>query len=162
MSMAMPRNTTSTHYALAAVAVLGSALSAYAAYVGPGFRGAYGVKPMYLNYFGMFMTGAFGLGFIFATEMLMRMKAKFTLFDSIHLFLGQFCGFTMMTVCYAIYALTDAAGGFRLAAIWIAGAGLLGPARFILYMDPVLTPEGVGGDPFLILTAGVLGVLGSM
>ena len=110
----------------------------------------------------MFMTGAFGLGFVFATEMLMRMKANFTAFDDNHKFMGQFCGFTMICVCYAIYALTEPAAGFTLSLVWIAGAGLLGPVRFILFMDPVMTPEGVAGDPFLILIAGVLGVLASM
>ena len=158
--MAMPKNTSTAHYVLAGLAVIGSTLCAYAAYAGAG-TGAM-IDSIYLNYFGMFMTGAFGLGFIFAPEMLMRMKANFGTFDDNHKFLAQFCGFTMVTVCYTIYALTDPDGGFRLTAIWLAGAGLLGPTRFILYMEPVMTPEGVGGDPVLILIAGVLGLLGSM
>ena len=122
--MAMPKNTSTTHYVLAGLAVIGSTLCAYAAYAGAG-TGAM-IDSMYLNYFGMFMTGAFGLGFIFAPEMLMRMKANFGTFDDNHKFLAQFCGFTMVSVCYTIYALTDPDGGFRLTAIWLAGAGLLG------------------------------------
>ena len=80
--MSAPKNTTNTHYALAGVGVVASLLNGYAFYKGPGDSPM--VDPQYFVYFGIFVGLAFGLGFILAPEMLMRMKARFPSFDDNH------------------------------------------------------------------------------
>ena len=160
--MAMPKNTSTTHYALASVAFVGACLCAYSAYVGAGSATA-GLDPQIFVYLGIFMTCAFGFGFVLAGKMLMEMKTRWDPpFDSNHKWLGRFCGMTMLTLGYTLYAVLDTASGFQVAAIWITGAGLLGPTYAILYMDAIMTAEGMVGDCFLILICGIVAFLGTM
>ena len=112
---------------------------------------------------GLFFFTAFGLAFLAAPKMLMEMKSVWNPpFDNNHLFLCRFCGFSMVTIAYTVYSLLDTADGFTVAGIWLAGAGLLGPAYAILYLEPIMTPDGIAGDAVLILVAGVVGFLCTM
>jgi hypothetical protein len=82
MSMSAPKNTSNAHYALSGVGIIASLLNAYVAYAGPGDNPM--VDPKYFVYAGIFLAAAFGLGFTLAPEMLMRMKARFPIFDDNH------------------------------------------------------------------------------
>lgn len=162
MSMMAPKNTTNTHYALALVAVVGSLMCFYASYSGPALIGAT-VAPKYAVYFFCFMVGAFGAGFLIAPKFLMSMKTYWNPpFDKNHEFLGRFCGFSMLTIGYTMYFFLGTNDAFKVGALWLGGAGLLGPCYALLYLDPIMTPDGIAGDPFLILVGGILALLGTM
>ena len=61
-----------------------------------------------------------------------------------------------------LYALLDTAGRFTATGLWVSLAAIVGPTYAILYMDPVMTPDGVAGDPFLLLIGGIIGFLGTI
>lgn len=156
-----PKNTTNAHYALSAVAALGSILCGYSAFAGPGESPLFYTQRILFVYVGVFMASAFGLGFLADPQFLLQMKMTMT-FDKHHQFMGRFCGLTMLMLGYVLYAKLDVADGFQVAGLWIAGAGLLGPAYGILFLDPIMSPHGLSGDCFLILMAGTVGVIGTM
>ena len=141
--------------------VAASFLNAYNVYAGPGTAGA-AAKSKYYGYFGMFMAFAFGLGFVIAPEFLSRMKTKFDAFDGTHLFYGRFIGCNMVVFGITLAFILDTAGAFKATGVWMTLAVLFGPTYACIAMDPVMTPDGVAGDPFLILIAGVIGFLGTM
>jgi hypothetical protein len=145
MAMSAPKNTTNTHYALAGVGVVASVLNAYVAYKGPGEAPT--VDPKYYVYFGIFMGIAFGLGFVLVPEFLMRMKARFTTFDDNHLFLARFVGFNMCIIAYYYYAMLDTETAFKACAIWNTVGVLFGPTYGLLYLDAIMTPDGMAGMP---------------
>jgi len=159
--MAMPKNTTNTHYACAAVGIVASLLNAYNIYKGPALFSPV-LAPKFYGYFGIFMAAAFGGGFLVAPEFLSRMKTKFTLWDGTHTFLGRFIGVNMVVFGIVLYALLDTAGRFTATGLWVSLAAIVGPTYAILYMDPVMTPDGVAGDPFLLLIGGIIGFLGTI
>jgi hypothetical protein len=156
----MPKNTSNGHYACAAVGLVASLLNAYNVYQGPGASPALDAK--YYGYFGIFMAAAFGLGFVIAPEFLSKMKTKSPAWDGTHTFLGRFIGINMCVFGITLYALLDTAGSFAATGLWVSLAAIFGPTYAILYMDPVMTPDGVAGDPFLLLIGGIIGFLGTM
>jgi len=157
MAMAAPRNTSNTHYGFAAVSITGSLLCGYSAYTGIGLLPT--VPAQWFINFATFVLGAFGLAFFAVPHILLPTKAKYARgFDDNHGFIARFCGFSMLMLAYLVYSL-DTATAFQLGAIWIAGAGILGPTYTILYLDPVMTPDGLLGDFFLILIGGILSFL---
>jgi len=160
MSMSLPKNTTTAHYAVAGVGVVSSLLNAYVIFKGPGDSPILDAK--YYGYFGIFMACAFGFGFLVAPEFLSRMKTNFTTWDGTHSFLARFVGVNMLVLGITLYALLDTAGAFTATGLWVSLAALFGPTYAILYMDPVMTPDGVAGDPFLLLIGGIIGLLGTM
>ena len=108
-------------------------------------------------------TCAFGLGFLVAGKMLMEMKSRWASpFDENHAFLARFCGATMLVLGYSLYAVFPTADGFKIGAMWLAAAGLLGPTYGMLYLDAIMTPDGLAGDCFLILACGAVAYLGTM
>ena len=158
--MAMPKNASMTHYGFAATSFLGACLCGYSFYTGAGSSTR--LDPQIFVYLGVFMTCAFGLGFLLAAKMLMMMKTRWDPpFDSNHAWLGRFCGMTMLVLGYSLYFVLDTASGFRIAALWLTGAGLLGPTYATLYMDAIMTPDGIAGDCVLILICGVVAYLGT-
>jgi len=156
----MPKNTTTAHYVCAGVGVLASLLNAYNIYKGPGSSPI--LDPKYYGYFGLFMAFAFGVGFVLAPEFLSRMKTRFTAYDGSHLFYARFIGINMVVFGVTMLTLLDVAGRFTATGLWVSLASLVGPTYAILYMDAVMTPDGVAGDPFLLLIGGIVGFLGTM
>ena len=158
--IATPKKITTAQYVCAGVGVAASLLNAYNVYAGPGEAPILDAK--YYGYFGMFMAFAFGLGFVIAPEFLSRMKTKFDAFDGTHLFYGRFIGCNMVVFGITLAFILDTAGAFKATGVWMTLAVLFGPTYACIAMDPVLTPDGVAGDPFLILIAGIIGFLGTM
>ena len=147
-------------YVCAGVGVAASFLNAYNVFKGPGTDTV--LPPAFYTYFGMFMAFAFGLGFVIAPEFLSRMKTKFDAFDGTHLFYGRFIGCNMVVFGITLAFILDTAGAFKATGVWMTLAVLFGPTYACIAMDPVMTPDGVAGDPFLILIAGIIGFLGTM
>ena len=158
--IATPKKITTAQYVCAGVGVCASLLNAYNVFKGPGIDTV--LPPAYYTYFGMFMAFAFGLGFVAAPEFLSRMKTKFDAFDGTHLFYGRFIGCNMVVFGITLAFILDTAGAFKATGVWMTLAVLFGPTYACIAMDPVMTPDGVAGDPFLILIAGVIGFLGTM
>lgn len=76
-------------------------------------------------------------------------------------FLARFIGINMVVFGITLYALLDMTGAFKAVGLWVSLAVLVGPTYAVLYMDPVMTPDGVAGDPFLMLIGGIVGFLGT-
>lgn len=150
-----PKNTSNLHYAGACVSLTGSLLCGYAAYAGIGFSPK--LPPAYFVNFATFVVCAFGFAFLAVPNILLPTKSRFrTGFDDNHAFIARFCGFSMLVIGYHLYAVLGTSDAFKAGAIWTCGAGLLGPTYASLYLDAIMTPEGLGGDFFIILIAGVL------
>ena len=159
MSMAVPKNTSTTDYVLSGCSALGALMSAYAAYAGPG-TGAI-VPAQYFINFTIIAFGLYAVGFFLAPALLIDMNFTVTQ-DSYHAFLGRFSGYTMCIVCYVLYAMLSEADAFFICGMWSLGCALLGPTYAGLYLSPKQTPEGHLPAHFLFLIGGGLGVAGTM
>jgi hypothetical protein len=62
------------------------------------------------------------------------------------LFLSRFVGFNMLIIAYFYYALLDTETAFKGVAIWNAVGVLFGPTYGLLYLDAIMTPDGMAGE----------------
>jgi hypothetical protein len=61
------------------------------------------------------------------------------------LFLSRFVGINMLIIAYFYYAMMDTATAFKGIAIWNTVGVFFGPIYGLLYLDAIMTPEGMAG-----------------